>query len=434
MNKSKILLVTAAMLLASCGGGGGNDTQAVDEAIADAETLTQDELFEKAAEELGTDGKLKIYATTSRGGKDTVKNLFISKLQAYNADITDPLEYTTTVDGQIYDSINEAIDAGTLVADAAILQDGYQLGTKGVNYNYKNFVPKEWNDAADTDKDNDADPFSLQYNFKTIMYNNKGLTDMVIDNVWDITATAYKGKIDTMNPNNENVNMDWLIELTSEDNLALLKEAYEDDTNDSDVDIANYSTYGDASYAYAFIDRFIENAVFSEDDGKAVQQLANAPGDIGWIVYSKLLKIEESTDISKANIVVAALGAENDNTEAETSAMKGFAGFMYKHYLQIMPNCSHPYAACAFFSLISTNKDAYSVWGNDVGDYPSMPSINVDRTSNGYVDGVNTYPCLNDKSSSWWINTAHAVVEDPTFIASNYDNVIDFIDDAIAQK
>ena len=107
---------------------------------------------------------------------------------------------------------------------------------------------------------------------------------------------------------------------------------------------------------------------------------------------------------------------------------------MYKHYLQVMPNCAYPYAAAAFFSLISTNADAYKVWGNDVGDYPTLPSINVDRTKNGYKDNANLYPCLNDKSSDWWIDTAKAGVEDPSFIGSNYDSVINFIDASISAK
>jgi hypothetical protein len=71
------------------------------------------------------------------------------------------------------------------------------------------------------------------------------------------------------------------------------------------------------------------------------------------------------------------------------SQIAGFGGFMYKHYLQVMPNAKYPYASCAFFNLISTNADAYKVWGEDVGDYPSLPSINVDRTQfgNGTFDG-----------------------------------------------
>ena len=180
----------------------------VEKAIADAETLTQEQLFEKAAKELGASGQMKILATTSRGGKDAVKNAFIAKLQKYDASITAPLKYDTTVDGDIYTKLIAEINSGvTDGVSAAIVQDGYQLQTKGLDTKlFKNYVPKEWKEATGVDVTNDSNPFTLQYNFKTWMYNNKGV-DTKIDNVWDVTASSFKGKIDTMNPNNENVNM-----------------------------------------------------------------------------------------------------------------------------------------------------------------------------------------------------------------------------------
>lgn len=450
MKSNKVLLLAIAAVassgLAGCGNG-DVDSSRVQEAIAAAEQMTQDELFEAAANELGASGQVKIAGTTSRGGKDAVKNLYISKLQEYNESITDPLVYDTFVDGVIYETLIAEITAGSGTGySGTIIQDGYQLQTKGIDTGYfQNYTPKDWSEAEGTDDDADADPMTLQYNFKTWFYNNKN-GDMVIDNVWDVTHTQYQGKIDTMNPNNENVNMDWLIQLTDDDEVAKLKAAYEDSSNSSDVDIADYSDYGDKAYAYAFIDRFIKNAVFYADDGGAMSKLASTPGDIGWIVYSKILNVSESTDISKKNLVVAALG--EDNTDGATigeSKMKGFAGFMYKHYLQIMPDAQYPYATMAFFDLISTNADAYSVWGNDVGDYPTLPSINQDRTENGNGtldgteftqsdDGETVFPCLNDPTSDWWLDEGEAIVETPSFIGAHYDEVIDYIDACIAAK
>ena len=259
MKNSKILLVLATIAsTAALAGCQQKATTAVEKAIADAETLSQEDLFKKAAEELGDSGQLKILATTSRGGKDAVKNAFIAKLQKYNANITAPLKYDTTVDGAIYTSLLSEIESGVTDGySAAIVQDGYQLQTKGLDTKYfKNYIPKEWKEGAGVDVSGSSNPMTLQYNFKTWMYNNKN-NDMTIDNVWDVTASKYKGKIDTMNPNNENVNMDWLIQLTQKDQVASLKAAYEASTNSSDIKIADYSKYGDKSYAYAFIDGFL---------------------------------------------------------------------------------------------------------------------------------------------------------------------------------
>lgn len=465
MKHSKKSLVLAATVLltsgvlASCGGKDENRAK-VEAAVADAETLTRDELMEKAANELGTNN-FKFLATTSRGGKDEVKKGFVAELNKYNPAIkVDQIKYDSTVDGQVYTTLAGEIDSGTHGYNAAIVQDGYQLQKKGIDRKrFINYIPKEWKDDVDTNKEVDGNPMSLQYNFKTWMVNNKN-GDTVIDNVWDVTARKYKGKIDTMDPTNENVNMDWLIMLTGDSWCDNLKAAFDDPSNDakSEIDLSAYAKYGEKKqYAYAFIDRFIDNAVFYEDDGKAVNNLVKTPGNIGWIVYSKLITITETEGVSKKNIVIAPLGSENTDGAALTgSQMKGFGGFMYKHYLQVMPTADYPYTACAFLNFISTTKLGYSKWASDVGDYPTMPSINENRTKYGHgelvdaVDGKgnkfqkfvqsdtaeNVFPCLNDPSGAWWNDPSkgNAVIETPSFIGANYAGVREFIDVALANK
>ncbi|MDY4935663.1 MAG: hypothetical protein SO132_02700 [Candidatus Enteromonas sp.] len=445
MKKKNLMLfaltISSLTVLASCGQDKPAKTDGekttVELAVEDAMTLTRDELFKKAADELGTSGKLKFLATTSRGGKDDAKNAFIAELQKHNPGITSPLEYSTTVDGKIYTTLLAEIENNVKDGySGAILQDGYQLG-KNLD-TFVNYIPKEWKEATGVNIERDGDPFALQYNFKTWMANNKN-GDTVIDNVWDVTASKYKGKLDTMDPRNENVNMDWLIMLTSDEECDKLKAAYEDASNDNkNIDFSTYASYGEKQkYAYAFIDKFIENAVFHDDDGKAVNKLAQTPGDIGWIVYSKIQNVKESEAITKANLVIGALGSDNDNGATKgASSMKGFGGFMYKHYPTVMPNAKYPYATCAFINLLSTTETGYSVWAVDVGDYPTMPSINKDRTKNGYVDGVNKFPCLNDPTSDWWNDASKgaAVIETPSYIKTKYNSVMAFITRAIAAK
>lgn len=445
MKTKKFMLLTLALsslaALASCGGDNSSKTDGektrVELAVEDAMTLTRDELFKKAAEELGTSGKLKFLATTSRGGKDIAKNAFINELKKHNAGITDPLAYTTTVDGKVYTTLLAEVENNIKDGySGAILQDGYQLGRNLDTF--VNYVPKEWKEATGVNIERDSNPFALQYNFKTWMANNKN-GDTVIDNVWDITAEKYKGKLDTMDPRNENVNMDWLIMLTSDEECDKLKAAYEDASNDNKtIDFSTYANYGEKQkYAYAFIDKFIENAVFHDDDGKAVNKLAQTPGDIGWVVYSKITNVKESEAISKANIVIGALGSDNaDGAAKGASSMKGFGGFMYKHYPTVMPNAKYPYATCAFINILSTTEEAYSVWAGDVGDYPTMPSINKDRTKDGYVDGENKFPCLNDPTSDWWNDPSKgaAIIETPSYIKTKYNSVMSFITRAIAAK
>ena len=156
----------------------------------------------------------------------------------------------STVDGQIYTKLLTEIESGvTNGYDGALVQDGYQLQMKGINTGYfVNYIPKEWAEANDTNKELNGNPFSLQYNMKTWMTHNlpSSSNKVVIDNVWDITADTYKGKIQTMDPRNENVNMDWLIMLTQDKWCDVLKEAYEDSTNDNKaLKVESYAKYGE---------------------------------------------------------------------------------------------------------------------------------------------------------------------------------------------
>ena len=451
-----ILLSTACVLgtigmLASCNStkGIGEETRKI---VAECEKMNRNDLFKAAAEEIG-DGTLKFIGTSSRF-KNAI-DAFKAELAKYNpkcANMT--ITKDSTVDGQIYTKLLTEIESGvTNGYDGALVQDGYQLQMKGINTGYfVNYIPKEWAEANDTNKELNGNPFSLQYNMKTWMTHNlpSSSNKVVIDNVWDITADTYKGKIQTMDPRNENVNMDWLIMLTQDKWCDVLKEAYEDSTNDNKaLKVESYAKYGEKQkYAYAFMDGYIKNAVFNGDDGAARDNLVKADGSIGWIVYSKIASLSETDAVSKKNITIAALGDENTDGTAATSHIKGFGGFMYKHYLQVMPYTKHPYTTCAFINFLSTTSTGYAAWGKDIGDYPSMPSINVDRTKFGHGTlsedkkftqnngEANVFPCLNDPTSTWWESKdgGNVVIEDPAYIVTQYGKVMEFLNDAIAKK
>ena len=224
---STLVLSTSAMLTACNSKGSGEELTRVKKIVAEAEKMSRDDLFKKAAEEIG-DKTFHWYATSSRGGK--VKDKFVEELNKVRPSgakeiSVDQIDYQTTVDGKIYTFLNAEIESNKPVTSGALLQDGYQLQTKGIEKGYVNYIPKEWNEKEGVNKERDANPFSLQFQFKTWMYNNKE-KNVEIDNVWDFAKEGVT--IDTMDPTNENVNMDWLIQLTSDDNCKLLKEAFED--------------------------------------------------------------------------------------------------------------------------------------------------------------------------------------------------------------
>ena len=272
-----------------------------------------------------------------------------------------------------------------------------------------------------------------------------------LDNVWDFTHS--KQKLACMNPNNENVNRDFLIMLTKDENCRLLKEAYDDPSNDSDIKVEDYASYGELKkYAYAFIAGFIKRASFAEDDGKIINPLSKktADGSAAWIVYSKMNNIEETEEVSKKFLVSPALGKDNTDGATATMNMKGFSGFMYKHYLMVSSITKHPYTTCAFINYLATTSDGFKAWGKDIGDYPSMPSVDVNRRKFGHGEFVtnekgektwkqddtkeNVFPVMNDPSGDWWVDTGKAIVEDPEYLGANYDDVNKFIIDVTAHK
>lgn len=457
-NRTKILLAAAGLIgtalsLTACGNNSGSTT-GVKAAVEAAQKMTREELYKKAAEELKDGGVCKFLSVTSRLKKGLPA--FVTELQKYQPSVTaDNFKVDTDVDGNVYTTLLGQIEANLEDCySGAVVQDSYQLQKKGIDTGYFiNYTPKDWLDATGVDKTNDANPFSLQYNFKTWMVNNGNGDTTKIDNVWDITATKYKGKIQTMDPRNENVNMDWLIMLTKDNWCDSLKAAFEDASNDNaSLDLTSYAkTYGDKKkYAYAFIEGYLKNATFYADDGKARDAFApaSAAGNLAWIVYSKIQGLTESAEITKKNITIGALGKDNADGNNATMQMKGFGGFMYKHYPQIMPGAKYPYAACAFIDFLATTKEGYNAWAIDVGDYPTMPSINLDRTKFGHGTlttdykwtqsdaGDNVFPCLNDPKSSWWTSTTggNAVVEEPAYIATQYNAVMSFISKVIAAK
>ena len=466
MRSKKLFLsafaLSATAILAACGGqpasssapaqSSGKELTRVEKIVAEAQTLSREELYKKAAAELG-DKTFHWLATSSRGGKKPVPQNFVAALNAAaGTSIKDSqIDYQTTVDGRIYTFLNAEIESGNQTTSAALLQDGYQLQTKGIEKGYVNYVPKEWNDKAGVNKQRDGNPFSLQFQFKTWMYNNHD-GNMEIDNVWDFAKEGMV--IDTMDPTNENVNMDFLIQLTSDENAAMLKEAFMDPSNSSGLasDAADkYATYGETrKYSFLFIERYIQNASFYEDDGKALDAFKAAPGHAAWIVYSKIQNVKETAQTTKKDIIIAALGKNHSDGKNPTLAMKGFGGFMYKHYLMLTPESPLPWTACAFINFLSTTKEGYVNWAGDVGDYPTYgEDINTDRSLNGHgtLDtseaeykwtqkgtDPNVFPCLNDPSANWWIDVAKSPVETPSYIGPVYNTCAAFIMKQIAAK
>ena len=102
----------------------------------------------------------------------------------------------------------------------------------------------------------------------------------------------------------------------------------------------------------------------------------------------------------------------------------GIGGYGYCHYLFVTDNSPLPWTACAFIAYMTCTTDGFSAWGKDMGGYSSNPVVaagteeTYHHQTGGYVDGVNTFDCKNDRGYDWWVNEGQLVLEDPAYCAS----------------
>ena len=122
--------------------------------------------------------------------------------------------------------------------------------------------------------------------------------------------------------------------------------------------------------------------------------------------------VEESYTVSNNNINVAAY----------QDGYTGLGGYGYCHYLFVTDNSPLPWTACAFIAYMTCTVDGFSAWGKDMGGYSSNPTVaagteeKYHHQEGGYVDGVNTFDCKNDRGYEWWADKL--VLEDPEYCAS----------------
>lgn len=450
MKRILALVLSVAMLftlLAACGNNGdtttpppstagedptesgapGTELSEVEQIIAQAQTMTFEELCQKAIEE--SNGKtLYGVGNSSRGA--TAGASFIELLKTMDPSYTGTIEWSQPKNNSIFTMLEADVNSATHTYSMTLIQDGNQIQSKMLDTGYLlNFIPKEWAEG-DTDEAANGHPLALQTLSKVFMYNNLG--DQTYDNCWDFVAEGEAPLY--MGVNSEPVGKNFLYMLTSETNSDYLKEAFDALSAEEQayfqpiVDemveeaAALNLTAPNAPYALAWIKLWCEQYNEQTDDGPICNELVttSAVGETGLLVYSKLRSVEESASASVNNITVAAY---NDGYQ-------GIGGFAYKHYLQVVKTSPLPWTACAFISYMTTNAEGFAAWGKDIGGYSANPVCNQDHSQDGYVDGVDTYAALNDKGGDWWLSAdgGRLVVEDPVYCAQVSPVMSDWID------
>lgn len=413
----KLIALVIAMLLVvpfaftGCGQKTPEKEQsAVQKIIAEAETMTLEQLARKAIEE--SKGKTFYGVGNSSRGKSALP-LFIDYLKTLDESYTMNFEWQQPKNNKIFDQLTSDSLKATGTFAMTLIQDGNQIESKMVKTGILDtFIPKDWADANNVKADEFEGYLALQTLNKVFMYNNTG--DKTYTNCWDFVLPGEHGLF--MDIDSEIVGKNFLYMLTAPKYAANLKAAFDAlaadkkaqiqatvDGLENDAKDLNLDENG--KYALAWIKLWVESYNAQVDDGPICNTLvdASATDQFGLLVYSKLRSVQESETVSKNNITVAAYA----------DGYKGMGGYGYCHYLFVTDNSPLPWTACAFIAYMTCTVDGFSAWGKDMGGYSSNPTVAA-GTEAKYEHKTKE----GDKGYDWWVGQGQLVLEDPAYCSS----------------
>ena len=383
-------LMLVCMLFATfCGAAFAEGEDAVQSALTAAQSMSNEELYEKAKEEVAAGAQLNFYSTTSFAEKAA------DNFMAAYPELAGKVIYAEIDDGETYTILQNTIGSGVEnSADMALTQNGSDLRTfmldEGLTYSY---FPEMYKDAV---PEQFQKPAVVTFIDSLFIYNNTA-GDIGLTNVWQLTEPAWSGKVFFKDPTNETVNINFLIMLTSPEwteRMAAAYEAYYGEPWASDE-------YESASYEW--IDKFLANVNYTytsaSDMAKGIA--SGAGGNLGLFVFSKLRKVDEA---DRGNLTVVQF-----NNEVE-----GFSGFMYNVYATVAKDTECPYT-CALFINYLLGEEGFAgenSWNSSQGYYSPNSSIAKPEE-------------LEDEAYDYWSDKL--VFEDADYIYDNYADVFEYI-------
>ena len=359
----------------------------VQDALAAAAKMTNEELYAKAIEEAKAGAQLKFYSTTSFAEKAA------ANFMAAYPELA--LVYNEIDDAETYTILGNTIGSGVKdTADMGLTQNGPDLKTylldEGLAYTY---FPESMKDVIE---EKNQTPAIVTYINSLLIYHN-GNGSVGLTNVWQLTEEEWKDKVFFKNPTNETVNINFLIMLTSPEWNAKLEAAYQ-------------SRYGKAwekgefdTCALEFIDGFLKNVnyTYTSASKMAAGIASGAPGNMGLFVFSKLRKVDEA---DRKNLTVVQF--EN--------AVEGFSGFMYPIYATVFKDTDCPYT-CALFINYLLSEEGFAgpkSWNSSQGYY--SPNKTIEKPED-----------LEDEAYDYW--TDCLVFEELDYINDHFVEVYEFI-------
>ncbi len=375
MAKKLIILLSVLCLVSGiCFANGSSETGSltVADAIANAQNMTLAELEAAAQAEFEAAGVL-FTAKGPTSGFKKVLSAFQEKYPWFQYN-----EFSSSKDQALYTELVTGIGQGQYVADISMVQDGSSLQSMIIDTGYMlNYVPTTV-ELAEADKN----PLAALYVNKNFFWNktNPEYGEDYLQNVWQLTGAdgvSLSGihQLSFQNPATENVNMNFLIMLTSDEACQMLAEAYE-----SYFGVPYAANDGYESIGYKFLTEFLKNVTtWHSSDTTAVKNMTTMT--TGQVVYGPLNKVKDYPTTNDYHNDLAISGWN--------VPMEGFKSYLYKMWIMIPSTARLPYTSCLLIEFFCSPEGFTSGWDSE-GYYsvnPLTPPVEGDHTLIEWQDG-----------------------------------------------
>lgn len=380
-------------------------------AIEKAQSMTLAELEAAAKAELEAHPELTFNADSLTSGVKKALAAFEKKYE-WAAGRT---AYNSKKGSEYQPKLIAAQKADSYIADFVMIQDASFLKNAMLDTGF--LLSYDPSDADIKIADADKNPLvGVTFN-KVFIYDNSKMGKDQIKNVWQMTGVdgvSLKGvhNVSYQNPLGEDINMSFLIMLTSPSSCEKLAAAYKSYFGKDYVDEPEYQNIG-----YKFVKEFIGNVGFwHSSDSKEIKALKNYADD-GRIIFAGLCKLKDYEYYKDAYKDTDQYYTKTVTAGGWNNEIEGFDGFVYNMWTLIPKTAKLPYTSCLFIKYIHSEDGYKAGWGGILGYYSSNQNI----TS---VDG--------DPSIAQW--KEKCIVEDVQYIDKAYATVVKFINMALAGK
>lgn len=325
--------------------------------------------------------------------------------------------YNSKKGSEYQPKLTAAAKSGSYIADFVMIQDASfvdSLVSKGFLLSH---VPTGSNYSFD--KEDTTPIVGLTFN-KIFMQNKTGENFNQLKNVWQLTGQDGKTlkKIDYVSyqsPLSEDINMNFLIMLTSDDACAKLTTAYKSYFGKDYVANKDYKNIG-----YEFVAKFCQNMKLHKSDSTEIKEINKSEKLDGRVIFAGLCKLKDyagysadTTDPTYFKNVVSAAGYNND--------VEGFPGFIYNMWTLIPATCKMPYTACLFTRYMLSQEGYTKACKDVIGYYSPNKLVSSAKAT-----------ALGDPALSVWKSVC--ITEDYQYINKNYKTMHAFINQQMTAR